>query len=114
MKKTGIQVNTVRKVVNIFVNGKMTMEDANAFVADYNSKMKAITPSAFDLEVDCTQMQLLNADMTANLTEVMKMYKATGFKQVRFTVENNLTLKMQLSRLANAAGLTNATVELIK
>ena len=114
MKKTGIQVNTVRKVVNIFVNGKMTIEDANAFVADYNSKMKAITPSAFDLEVDCTQMQLLNADMTANLTEVMKTYKTTGFKQVKFTVENNLTLKMQLSRLANAAGLTNATVELIK
>lgn len=103
----------MRKVVDISVNGKMTMEDANAFVADYNSKMKAITPSAFDLEVDCTQMQLLNADMTANLTEVMKMYKTTGFKQVKFTVENNLTLKMQLSRLAKAAGLTNATVESI-
>ncbi|MEK4386234.1 hypothetical protein MKZ25_10550 [Solibacillus sp. FSL W7-1464] len=113
MKKTGIQVNTVRNVVNIFVNGKMTMEDANAFVADYNAKMKAITPSTFNLEVDCTEMQLLNADMTANLTEVMKMYKATGFKQVKFTVANNLTLKMQLSRLANAAGLTNATVESI-
>jgi len=113
MKKTGIQVNTVRNVVNIFVNGKMTMEDANAFVADYNAKMKAITPSPFNLEVDCTEMQLLNADMTANLTEVMKMYKATGFKQVKFTVANNLTLKMQLSRLASAAGLTNATVESI-
>ena len=113
MKKTGIQVNTVRNVVNIFVNGKMTMEDANAFVADYNAKMKAITPSTFNLEVDCTEMQLLNADMTANLTEVMKMYKATGFKQVKFTVANNLTLKMQLSRLASAAGLTNATVESI-
>ncbi|MEK4130214.1 hypothetical protein NYE67_11060 [Solibacillus sp. FSL W8-0474] len=114
MKKTGIQVNTGKKVVNISVNGKMTMEDANAFVADYNAKMKAITPSTFDLEVDCTQMQLLNPDMTANLTEVMKMYKTTGFKQVKFTVDNNITLKMQLNRLANSAGLTNATVELIK
>ena len=114
MNKTGIQVNTVRKVVNIFVNGKMTMEDANAFVADYNTKMRAITPNAFDLEVDCTQMQLLNADMTANLTEVMKMYKTTGFKHVKFTVANNITLKMQLSRLAKTAGLSNATVEIMQ
>lgn len=112
MKKTSIQVNTVRKVVNISVSGKMTMEDAHVFVADYNSKIRAITPSNYNLEVDCTQMQLLTDDMIMNLTEVMKMYKTTGFKQVKFTVTNKLMLNMQLSCLAKAAGLTNATVVL--
>lgn len=110
MKKTGVQVNAVKKVVDISVTGKMTMEDSAAFVAEYNSKTSVIKAAEFELNVDCTDMQVLTADMYEDLTAVMKLYKSTGFKQVKFQIKSNQILKMQLSRIARNAGLTQSSV----
>lgn len=110
MKKATIEVNPASKVMKVSVAGKMTMEDSKAFVSEYNTKTNAINPSDFTLEVNCLNMPVVTQDMTEELTNVMGLYKSTGFKQVVFQIKSNSTLKMQLSRLARNAGLTNATV----
>lgn len=87
------------------VAGQMTMEDAEVFIKEYNAKIKPLNGADYDLYVDCTDMKLLNQDMSKDLTEVMKMYKETGFKTITFTIKQNVTLKMQLSRIAKSAGI---------
>ena len=59
MSKTGIRVNTIKKVMNISVTGKMEKTDAKIFLDDYLAKTKAINASEFTLEVDCSSMQVL-------------------------------------------------------
>lgn len=96
---TNINVNNIKKVVNISVAGRVSMEEAQAFINDYQVKINAINASQYTLEVDCSDMQVLTPDMTDNLTSVMQMYKASGFKKVIYQVKSNVLLKMQLSRL---------------
>ena len=110
MKKTNILVNTARKVVNMSVSGKMTPEDAKAFLVEYNTKMSAIRGSEYTLEIDCTTMQVLTPDLTQDLTGVMQLYKSTGFKKILIIVSNNAVLKMQLGRLIRNTSLTQAEI----
>ncbi|WP_010098040.1 hypothetical protein [Ornithinibacillus scapharcae] len=110
MKKTTISVNSAKKIVNMTVAGQMTMADAELFVSDYQSKIGPINGSEYELFVDCTDMKVLTQEMSQNLTEVMKMYKETGFKKIIYTIKGNSILKMQLSRIARSIDLTQAEV----
>ncbi|ASV68686.1 hypothetical protein MKX67_17400 [Cytobacillus sp. FSL W7-1323] len=111
MKKATIHVNEASKIVNMSVAGQMTMEDAKLFVEEYVAKIGPINGPDYDLFVDCTEMKLLSQELSDNLTEVMKMYKETGFKKVIYTIKENVVLKMQLARVARNAGLLQASVE---
>lgn len=111
MKKATIHVNEASKIVNMSVAGQMTMEDAKHFVEEYVAKIGPINGPDYDLFVDCTEMKLLSQELSDNLTEVMKMYKETGFKKVIYTIKENVVLKMQLARVARNAGLLQASVE---
>lgn len=110
MKKTNILVNNVSKVVNMSVSGRMTPEDAEAFLVDYNTKMSAIKGSEYTLEIDCTTMQVLTPDLTQDLAGVMQLYKSTGFKKILIIVSQNAVLKMQLGRIVRNAGLTQGEI----
>lgn len=110
MKKANIQVNTIKKVVNINVEGRMTEEDSKIFVSEYNSKMRTINPADYTLEVDCSEMQILPQDMVEDLTNVMKLYKSSGFNKIIYKIKSSTTMKMQLTRIARNAGLTNYSI----
>jgi hypothetical protein len=108
MKKTGIQVNAIRKIMSISVTGRMGQDDAKVFLEQYNASTNSINAKDYTLEIDCTEMQLLTKDMYDELAHVMGLYKSTGFKHVEFAFKSsNQILKMQLGRLAKGAGLTN-------
>lgn len=102
-----IQINNLNKVVTFAVAEKITMEEAKLFVSEYKVKMKTINAAEYTLEADCTSMRVLDQDNAANLTDVMKMYKETGFKKIILKISNNNILKMQLSRVARNAGLSD-------
>lgn len=104
-KSTSINVDNIQKIFNVRVAGRITPKEEQEFLADYKAKTSAITPAQYTLEVDCTDMKVVTPDMTENLTQVMKMYKATGFKKVIYQVKSNVLLKMQLARLARNAGV---------
>lgn len=110
MKKTSISVDSIKKLVNMTVAGKMTMEDAELFLQDYKRKIDPIPGHQYDLIVDCTDMEVLTPEMLENLTGVMKMYKSTGFNTITYNIKENPVLKMQLKRMAKNSGLTNSKV----
>lgn len=110
MTKTTISVDSVNKIVHMTVAGQMTMEDANLFLEDYKTKITPLDGKQYALVVDCTEMKVLTPDMTDSLTGGMQLYKETGFYKVTYTVKGNAILKMQLSRIAKNAGLTNYEV----
>lgn len=102
---TNINVNNIRKIFNISVAGRITAKEEQEFLNDYKAKTKAINSADYTLDVDCSEMKVVTPDMTENLTQVMKMYKATGFKKVVYQVKSNALLKLQLARLARNAGV---------
>lgn len=110
MATATIRVNAVKKAVSMTVAGKMTMNEAELFIKEYQTKIGPLNGPDFELEADATEMQLLTPEMAENLTEVMKMYKQTGFKKITATITKNPMLKMQLSRIARNAGLTQFTI----
>ena len=101
-----IQINKIKMVVTFAVAENVTMEEAKLFIAEYNAKMKTINAAEYTLEVDCTSMKVLDQNMAGNLTDVMKMYKETGFMKVIFKINTSPVLKMQLARVARNAGLS--------
>lgn len=110
MKKANILLNTVKKTVSIQVKGRMTKEDSALFIEEYNKKINSINPAEYTLEVDCVEMPVVTPEMAEELTGVMGLYKSTGFNKVIFQIKDSSVLKMQLSRIARNAGLTNAAV----
>jgi len=83
------------------------MEEAQLFAAEYKNKMDTISPNEYTLEADCTSMKVLTPDLAASLEEVMKMYRATGFKKITVQINPNSTLKLQLSRLSRKADIAD-------
>lgn len=105
-----IQVEAPLKKVVVAVGAHMTIAEAERFATEFQRTVTSIDASTYTLEVDCTSMKVLNTELTERLTGAMGLYKEAGFKKTEFIVNNDTILKMQLSRVARNAGLTNAEV----
>ncbi len=105
-----IKKNEALKKIEIYVGEKITLAEVERFTTEFQRTVSSIDATSFDLEIDCTNMKVLTPDLTVNLTEAMGLYKQVGFKKNIFVVQNDVVLKMQLTRLARNAGLTNAEV----
>ncbi|MGE7920585.1 hypothetical protein ACQKM9_16850 [Viridibacillus sp. NPDC093762] len=105
-----IHEDKVMKVINVVVNDKMTLEQAEKFAKDYKIITKPINTKSFLLDIDCTDMKVVTPDLIDNLGDTLKMYKETGFHKVIMRVRYNNILKMQLTRLSREAELTNVEI----
>jgi hypothetical protein len=105
-----INVNPIKKVVDMVIVGTWTPKQVEDFVRDYQRKVSSIDAKLFDLKVDCTDMDVITQDMIPRLENSFRMYKETGFKKVIFTIKKNPIIKMQLNRVARNTGLTNSEV----
>ena len=92
------------------VSGSFTPADVQNFVKDYQAKVASIDAATYNLDVDCTTMDILKPEMVPSLENSYKMYKESGFNKVIFTINKSAILKMQLNRIARNTGLTNAEV----
>ncbi|MFJ8235572.1 hypothetical protein ACIQ34_07475 [Ureibacillus sp. NPDC094379] len=102
--------NPANKVINLTVGDKMTIQEAEKFVRDFQLTVKSIDASSWVLDIDCTGMQVLTQELADSLTGAMALYKEVGFQKVLFTVKENIVLKMQLSRVARNGKLDNFEV----
>lgn len=105
-----IKKNLGAKKVEVTVGDKITLADAERFQKEFVAVVASITPAQFDLEIDSTHMNVLTPDLAARLEGAMVMYKQAGFKRVLVKLQNTPVLKMQVSRVARQAGLTNMEV----
>lgn len=105
MKKYEMSVDKIRKQLSIRVWGMFGQEDANGFVEDFKKTVSTIQAREFILAFDAKELNVSKPEMLPMLEGCFKMYKECGFKKVEAKVENNVTLKMQLGRVARNAGL---------
>lgn len=105
-----ITKNISAKKVEVTVGEQMSIPEAQRFATEFQHTAASVDASNFELDVDCTGMKVLNQEMAEALEAAMGLYLQAGFKKVIFVVQNNTILKMQLSRIARKAGLTNADV----
>ncbi|WP_035284125.1 MULTISPECIES: hypothetical protein [unclassified Clostridium] len=105
MKKYQMSVDKGKKEMNIRVWGMFEASDANSFIEDFKKELSSIQTSEFILAFDAKDLNVSKPEMLPMLEGCFKMYKECNFKKVTAKVENNVTLKMQLSRIGRNSGL---------
>lgn len=105
-----INVNPVKKVVNMEVGGTFTPDKAQQFVNDYHTKIGKLQANEFELHFDCKNIDVVTQDMVPHLQACYELYKQSGFKQVVVEITKSAIIKMQLTRIARTTGLTNFNV----
>lgn len=105
-----ITKNIAAKKVEVIVGDQISLTDAQKFAVEFQKTADSIDAGSFELHVDCTGMKVLNAEIADALEGAMGLYRQAGFQKIIFVVQNDVILKMQLSRIARKAGLTNAEV----
>jgi len=105
MKKYEMSLERASQKINIRLEGMFQPEDANGFVKEFKGIISTIKASEYFLYFDAKELKVSSPQMVPMLEGCFKMYKEVGFKRVAIKVENNATLRMQLSRLAKNVGL---------
>lgn len=105
MKKYEMSLERINKNVNIKIGGLFEPDDANRFVEDLTTLISTIKAPEYILCFDAKELKVSKKEMLPMLEGCFEMYKEIGFKKVTIKTENNVTLKMQLSRLAGNVGL---------
>lgn len=105
-------VNSIKKSVDMTVSGSFTPQQAEKFIADYNSKVSSIKADEFVLNFDCRDLNLVTQDMIPSLEACFQLYSKTGFNKVVIGIKkNSAILKMQLGRIGRNNGLKNLSIE---
>lgn len=99
--------STSFKEMNISFEGAFTPEDAQNFVNDFKNQVVKVNPATCYLNLDGTKLAISPAQMVDMLRSCFAMYKAAGFNHVTMNPGSNVVLRMQVSRLAKEAGLTD-------
>jgi hypothetical protein len=105
MKKYDISLDTIDKTLNVKIGGMFDQSDAESFIKDFTGILATIKAIDFDLVFDASELSVSKPEMLPMLEGCFKMYKDIGFKKVVANVGSNITLKMQLGRIARTAGL---------
>jgi len=93
-----VEVNNAKKVLFITVGGFFQEEDGKNFLNDYNNAVK----SSFTLALESSELSTSKAEMIPILENCIKMYKATGFKNIVSTPPSSAIAAMQLKRLLSS------------
>jgi len=105
MKKHELALNKSKKEVNIRIWGMIGPDDAKSFVEDFTALVSTIQTSEYTLSFDANELKVSIQAMLPMLESCFKMYKDLGFKKVIIKIENNVTLRMQIKRIAKTTGL---------
>lgn len=105
MKKYDMSLDKTNKALNIKIGGMFEQSDAESFIKEFTGILTTIKVVEFDLVFDANELSVSKPEMLPMLEGCFKMYKDIGFKNVIANVGSNVTLKMQLGRIARTAGL---------
>jgi hypothetical protein len=106
-----INVNRVRKTIDMVIVGTFTPQQVQEFVKEYTTKVKSINAKDYTLNVDSTDMDVLRQDMVPSMENSIRMYQQSGFDKMIITIKKNAILKLQLNRILKNVGFTNAEIQ---
>ena len=110
MGKFILKTDTEKKVIHIELEGTFSEDDGLRSIQAYQQTVNPITPTDYELNIDCMKLNVTEPDVVPILESCFVMFKSDGFVKVRLLLENNPLLKMQLSRLGRKAGLDNLEI----
>lgn len=105
-----IKKNSVTKKVEVAVGDRMTLVEAENFAKEFLATVASINASQYQLVIDSTNMQVLSPQLAKELEGAMLLYKQAGFSKVIVKIQDNVTLRMQVKRVAREAGLLNLEI----
>ena len=106
-----MNVNRVKKELNIMIEGNFSPEQAQRYVSDYNANVKSINPSEYVLRLDCRDLNVITPDLVDSLEACYILYKSSQFNKVIIEIKQVAILKMQLNRIARKVELNCDIVE---
>jgi len=112
MGSFNIQIDQAKKIFHAEVEGTFSPEDGMKSVEAYQASVATISALDYEIEIDCTKLNVSAPDTLPILEACFKMYKNDGFKKVTLRLAKNPILKMQLARVARGVELNN--LELIE
>jgi hypothetical protein len=111
MRKYKISVDKINNQLNIRMWGILELEDINGFVEELKKEVDTIRATAFGLVFDVRELKVLKPEILPLAEVYLKMYKNYKFIGVTVEVGDNLTLKMQLGRIAKNVGVNSKLVQ---
>ncbi|MBW7474735.1 hypothetical protein K0T92_08250 [Paenibacillus oenotherae] len=110
MGSFNIQLDQAGKVMKVQVEGTFSTEDAMSSVEAYHKSTASISVPEYDIDIDCTKLNVSAPDTLPILEGCFQLYKKDGFKNIKLRIAKNPILKMQLNRIARSVQLTNYEV----
>jgi len=81
---SSIQINPFDKRLNVKLEGTLSDEDDQEFFYKYSREAKLVPSSEFDIEVDCTELNVYTSSQMLLLETIYLTFKTEGFKQILF------------------------------
>lgn len=112
-KKFELNLDKTKKILYAKAFGIFGPNDANSFVTEYISCIKAINAKEYTYIFDCKELKVSGKDMKSgvDMTQLLRgcveQYKKDGFKEVIIDCGTNHIVKMQTTRIAREVGLLN-------
>ena len=102
-----MNVNAVKKEMNLMVEGNFSPEQAAQFIKDYQQHTKRIKASDYVLRLDCTGMNVVTPELQPALEECCRLYKSSEFKNVVFEIapKSASIVRIQLNRILRTTQL---------
>lgn len=93
--------------LTVKLEGKFDQQLTAEFVKAFQTEVGKINAANTELVFLAENFQVLGADMHDTLAGCFKLYQTIGFKKISMNLGKNMVLKMQVNRIAIAAGLKN-------
>lgn len=110
MGSFNIKIDQAAKVFHAEVEGTFSPEDGMAAVESYGKAVSGISAPEYEIDIDCTNLNVTAPETLPLLESCFQMYKKDGFKKVTLRISKNPILKMQLGRLARGVQLNNCDI----
>ncbi|WP_416148395.1 hypothetical protein ACM26V_19555 [Salipaludibacillus sp. HK11] len=89
MGNTIIQNNPYDKRLNVKIEGSFTIDNTNEFYTNYLNQVKFITSSDYDIEVDCTDLNLEDFSQVLLLEKISAIFKEEEFNRILFIFKSD-------------------------
>ncbi len=106
-----LHTDDIHKQIRIELVGTFSEEEGLLSMQSYQQVINPLDPAEYELQIDCTKLNVTAPDVVHLLESCFLMFKNDGFTRIVLTLEHNPILKMQLSRLGRKAGLENLTIQ---
>lgn len=105
-----LKTDLIKRIINIELEGTFCEEDGLQSIQAYQQTINPITPSEYELHIDCRRLNVTAPEYLYLLEGCFEMFKRDAFIKIILTIENNPILKMQLARLSRRAELDNLEI----